>query len=147
MGNRGVLRAVNNIARGALPGPTFGQIILAAADVDADAFRNLCSSYVASSLQTTLYVSARDRAVEAAQWLHDFARAGLTPPVMIMPGINTVSVTDTDLTMLGHGYVGNARGVLQDIHDLIVWNAIPDLRFGLREDVTGTGERFWRIGR
>ncbi|MBI1201698.1 MAG: alpha/beta fold hydrolase [Rhodopseudomonas sp.] len=148
MGNRGVLRAVNRIAQkaavdGSIP---FGQIILAAADVDADTFRNLCAAYTRVSKQTTLYVSQRDLAVESSEWLHDFARVGLLPPVFIAPGIDTVNVTNAGLTALGHGYVASARGVLQDIHDLIVHGAPPKKRFVLKELQSATGETYWSIG-
>jgi esterase/lipase superfamily enzyme len=72
MGNRGVLRAVNRIAQRAQQrsGVPFGQVILAAADVDSDTFRQLCGAYAQVARRTTLYVSERDRAVEASHWLH-----------------------------------------------------------------------------
>jgi len=86
-------------------GKPFGQIILAAADVDADVFRQLCAAYAEVASRTTLYVSKRDRAVEASRWLHHFARAGVMPPTLVVPGIDTINVTNVDLTMLGHGYI------------------------------------------
>jgi esterase/lipase superfamily enzyme len=148
MGNRGVLRAVNRIAAAAQKrsGKPFGQIILAAADVDADVFRQLCKAYTEVSSRTTLYVSKHDLAVEASHWLHDFPRAGLMPPTLVLPGIDTVNVTNVDLTMLGHGYVADARGVLNDMHALIRYGAPPSQRFGLRETENEQGERFWLIG-
>jgi esterase/lipase superfamily enzyme len=149
MGNRGVLRAVDRIATRAqeITGVKFGQIILAAADVDADTFRNLCAAYVRVSQRTTLYVSTRDLAVEASQWLHTFPRAGLLPPIMIVPGIDTINVTNADLTALGHGYVAEARGVLQDMHQLLVHGDAPERRFGLEQGRTAAGERYWLIRR
>jgi len=149
MGNRGVLRAIDRIANKAQKhtGVLIGQVILAAADVDADTFRNLCGAYVRVSRRTTLYVSSRDRAVEASRWLHDFARAGLLPPIMIVPGIDTINVTNADLTTLGHGYVADARGVLEDMHQLLVHDAPPSRRFALRQGETDAGERYWIIGR
>jgi esterase/lipase superfamily enzyme len=147
MGNRGALRAVNRIAEKAhnQTGIPFSQFILAAADVDADTFRSLCSAYRRVARRTTLYVSERDRAVEASQWLHEFPRAGLAPPVFVAPGIDTINVTNADLTMLGHGYVAEARGVLQDMHDLIRHGAPPGDRFGMREALTPAGEKYWLI--
>ena len=148
MGNRGVLRAVNRIAGQAQQRTQvrFGQIILAAADVDADVFRTLSAAYAQVSSRTTLYVSSRDLAVEASRWLHDFPRAGLLPPVLVTDHMDTVSVTNADLTMLGHGYVADARGVLQDIHNLFVHGAPPAKRFGLREARNDRGQPFWLIG-
>jgi esterase/lipase superfamily enzyme len=148
MGNRGVLRAVNRIAAKARrrTGKPFGQIILAAADVDADLFRQLSAAYADVASRTTLYVSKRDRAVEASRWLHKFARAGLMPPTLVLPGIDTINVTNVDLTMLGHGYIAEARDVLTDMHALITRGAPPDDRFGLREANNEEGERYWLIG-
>jgi esterase/lipase superfamily enzyme len=62
MGNRGVLRAVNRIAKVAelRSGTPFGQFILAAADVDADTFRQLSVAYSDVARRTTLYVSKHD---------------------------------------------------------------------------------------
>ena len=150
MGNRGRrLRAVNRIAAAAQrrSGKPFGQIILAAADVDADVFRQLSKAYADVASRTTLYVSKRDLAVEASRWLHAFPRAGLMPPTLVVPGIDTVNVTDVDLTMLGHGYVADARAVLTDMHTLILWGMPPDQRFGLRPRMNEQGRRFWLIGR
>jgi len=149
MGNRGVLRAIDRIANKTQrrTGVLIGQVILAAADVDADTFRNLCGAYGRVSRRTTLYVSSRDHAIEASRWLHDFARAGLLPPIMVVPGIDTINVTNVDLTKLGHGYVADARGVLEDMHQLLVYDAPPDRRFSLRQGETDAGERYWIIGR
>jgi esterase/lipase superfamily enzyme len=147
MGNRGVLRAVNRIAERAQQrsGVPFGQVILAAADVDSDTFRQLSGAYTRVARRTTLYVSERDRAVEASHWLHQFPRVGLMPPVCVTRDIDTIAVTNADLTLLGHGYIGEARGVLTDIHQLITTGSSPDRRFGLSEAMTLTGERYWLI--
>jgi esterase/lipase superfamily enzyme len=148
MGNRGVLRAVNRIAAAAheRSGIRFGQFILAAADVDADTFRSLSAAYTRLARRTTLYVSERDRAVEASRWLHHFPRAGLIPPVLILPEIDTINVTNADLTMLGHGYVAAARDVLCDMYTLIRYGYPPQDRFGLREARTEADDRYWLIG-
>ena len=149
MGNRGVLRAIDRIANKAQrhTGVLIGEIILAAADVDADTFRDLSGAYGRVSRRTTLYVSSRDLAIEASRWLHDFARAGLLPPIMIVPGIDTINVTNVDLTTLGHGYVADARAVLEDMHELLVHDTPPDRRFALRQGETDVGERYWIISR
>jgi esterase/lipase superfamily enzyme len=147
MGNRGVLRAICRITANAeqLSRVRFKQIILAAPDVDVDVFRQLCGAYSIVSARTTLYVCAKDRAVEASGWLHQFPRVGLTPPICVVSGIDTVDVTNVDLTNLGHGYIAEARDVLRDIHDLITHGTAPNRRFGLSPKVTLSGERFWVV--
>jgi esterase/lipase superfamily enzyme len=147
MGNRGVLGAVNKIGRIAQgrTGVRFGQFILAAADVDADVFRDECDPYRQMGKRTTLYISAKDLAVEAASWLYDYHRVGFLPPVAVLPGIDTIAVTNIDLTLLGHGYVAEARDVLKDIHALIHRDQSPDRRFGLRPAATPAGDLYWEI--
>ena len=147
MGNRAVLRAVDRIAGDAnrRTAVRFGQFILAAPDVDARKFEQLCAAYRAVAQRTTLYVSSRDYAVEAARWLHDYPRAGLLPPVTVADGIDTVNVVNADLTLLGHGYVAEARSVIGDIHALI-HHGTPPPRFGLQPLATENGRAYWLIG-
>ncbi|WP_165390911.1 alpha/beta hydrolase [Pseudoduganella lutea] len=148
MGNRAVLRAVDRIAGNAQrrTGIQFGQFILAAPDVDVRKFQQHCAAYRAISDRTTLYVSSRDMAVEASRWLHDFPRAGLVPPVTVAEGIDTINVVNADLTLLGHGYVAEARSVINDMHSLIQHGAAPQSRFGIRLTSTEQGHPYWMIG-
>ncbi len=76
MGNRGLIRALNNIQHKlekdfAVP---FGQIILAAPDLDVQLFKNLAYLYPLLSERTTLYASPQDKAVAASKWLHGSPR-------------------------------------------------------------------------
>jgi esterase/lipase superfamily enzyme len=148
MGNRAVLEAVNKIALKVrnISRKPFAQIILAAADVDSDRFRQRYEAYSDVAIRTTLYISSRDVAVGTSRWLHGFSRAGLMPPVLVLPGVDTINVTNVDLTRLGHSYVAAAREVLRDMHELIEHSASPDLRFATRAMTTDRGEQFWEIG-
>jgi esterase/lipase superfamily enzyme len=147
MGNRGLLRAIHRIAAAAQvqANVRFSQIILAAADVDQDTFRSLSVAYQRVADRTTMYVCSKDRAVEASRWLHGYPRAGLTPPVLVVPGIDTISVSNLDLTLLGHGYVAEARDVLQDMHHVLRNVPLGD-RFALRRETTDRGEAYWVVG-
>jgi esterase/lipase superfamily enzyme len=148
MGNRAVLSAVDRIASDAerRTSVRFGQVVLAAADVDARRFQQLCAAYRTLAERTTLYVSTRDMAVEASRWLHDFPRAGLMPPVTVAEGIDTVNAVNADVSLLGHGYVAEARDVVSDIHALIRNGSRPQQRFGLRLVETEQGRPYWVIG-
>src|SRR5262249_42827797 len=112
----------------------FGQIFLAAPDVDIDTFRNLAGAYPQLSDRTTLYISDKDRALLGSGLIHNYPRAGFTPPVTVIPGIDTIEVSKIDLTMLGHGYYGAAREVLQDMHALLRHNDPPRARMGLKQN-------------
>lgn len=147
MGNRGLLAAINSIAQKAQSRTKiqFGQIILAAADVDADFFRNRYRAYATLASRTTLYVSTRDFAVGASQWLHKYPRVGLVPPLFVADGIDTINVTNVDLTMLGHGYIAEARTVLNDMHRLLDDGAAPGKRM-LNPRTNENGDPYWEFG-
>jgi esterase/lipase superfamily enzyme len=117
---------------------------LAAADVDAGNFRDLAGAYKALAQRTTLYVSSKDLAVQISRWIGNYARVGFHPPVMVVENIDTVSVTNVDQTLLGHGYVAEARPVLQDMERLISTNQPPP-RFGHEEARTPDGRRYWNM--
>ncbi len=146
MGNRGLLRAMTRIASNAAAGSDklFGQIILAAPDVDRRTFAMLCNAYPEVGTRTTLYVSSKDLAVRSSRTVHAVARVGFEPPVTIEPGIDTVSVSKVDLSFLGHGYVAGCRAVLTDIHQLIVSELAPSRRAGMTMMVTGQGA-YWEL--
>jgi esterase/lipase superfamily enzyme len=148
MGNRGVLRAVSRIVQDAQErsGVAFANFILAAPDVDAETFANLAAAYVDLGKRTTLYVSRTDLAVGLSQWLSQYPRVGYAPPVTVLEGIDTINVTNVDVTLLGHGYVADARPVLNDMHSLIFEGAPPGQRFGLRPVKTAAGQAYWEVG-
>lgn len=130
MGNRGLLRAMHRATTQAAlrSGTRFGQIFLAAPDVDAKLFRQLASVYPQVSERTTLYVADQDKAIAAMAWLSEGERAGGTPPVLVMPGIDTVRVRGTSLFRLGHSYVAEEFDVLRDISAQLHWKEPPAQR-------------------
>lgn len=133
MGNRGLLRALQRLAADAelRAGVRFGQIFLAAPDVDADLFRSLARLYPQFSERTTLYASGADKAVGASAWLHSGPRAGYFPPVAVAEGVDrldTVTVPNFDLDLLGHGYFAQAEAVLNDMSDLLRHSTAPQER-------------------
>lgn len=148
MGNRGVLRAVSKVVQNAQERTDvhFANFILAAPDVDADTFANFAAAYQQLADRTTLYVSERDRAVSLSRWLHEYSRVGFAPPINVFEGIDTVNVTSIDLTMLGHGYVGEAREILSDMHALIFEGLPPARRFSLRAAKNDADKVYWILG-
>ena len=139
MGNRGLLRAMDTISRAAMATPIrFGQIFLAAPDVDAQLFDSLAVAYGALATRATLYVTRNDKAIGLSKQRHQFARVGLVPPVSVVPGIDTIDASNVNLGLLGHSYAAEVRPVLADIHELINDDTPPDRRFGLRRVIEAT---------
>ena len=135
MGNRGLLRAVQRIISQVqtITNIAFGQIVLAAPDVDIDLFKELAKGYRQLAERTTLYISSKDKALATSGFIHQHDRAGFFPPVTVVEGIDTVKVSKIDLTLLGHGYFADARLVLEDIRDLLINNTSPEQRRGRLE--------------
>lgn len=149
MGNRGVLAAITRIAAmaGQLSGRRFGQFLLAAADVDAEVFQNKAGACSAIGTSTTLYVSPSDFALNMASRISAFPRAGRSPPVSIVDGIDTIDVGRLEHDFLGHGYVAEDRSVLSDMHHVITTGASASSRFGLEEQFDDKGRRYWTFRR
>ncbi len=146
MGNRGLLRALQRIAANAQTRGTvkFGQVFLAAPDVDRDLFLDLARLYPEHAERTTLYASDGDLPVHLSAKLHDAPRAGYYTPYTVAPGVDTVAVPDFDVDLLGHSYFAQAEALLHDIHDLIRHNEAPAQRQRITpafdEDAT-----FWKL--
>lgn len=152
MGNRLVARTMQRLAMqnagsdgGGNGGVKFGQIFLAAPDIDVDTFRDLAQAYPKLSERTTLYISKRDMALEASAWKHSFPRVGYAPPIAVIPGIDTVEVTSIDVSALGHGYVAEAESVLFDIATLLRKDDPCEKRHNLSPLQTDAGARYWML--
>ena len=132
MGNRGLLRAMQRILAQVQTASkvSFGQIFLAAPDVDPDLFKDLANAYHTLAQRTTLYVSSKDKALATSGIIHDHPRVGFFPPITVVEGIDTIEISNIDLTFLGHGYFADARILLEDIRDLLINNTSPNRRRG-----------------
>jgi esterase/lipase superfamily enzyme len=148
MGNRGLLRALQRIAADAQAHSAlrFGQIFLAAPDVDRDLFLDLARLYPQFAQRTTLYASSADRAVHLSARMHDAPRAGYFSPYTVASGVDTVAVPNFDLDWIGHGYYAEAEALLHDIFDLMQRDAPPSSRQRLIT-AEADGLHFWRFNR
>ena len=148
MGNRGLLRALQRIATNAeTQGKVkFGQIFLAAPDVDRDLFLDLAHLYPQHCERTTLYASDGDLPVHLSAKLHDAPRAGYYAPYTVAPGVDTVAVPDFDIDLLGHSYFAQADALLHDIFDLMRHNEAPAQRQRIKPD-QHEGVSFWKLRR
>lgn len=148
MGNRGLLRALQRIAANAQTRGKvkFGQIFLAAPDVDRDLFLDLARLYPEHAERATLYASDGDKAVHLSAKLHDAPRAGYFTPYTVAPGVDTVAVPDFDIDLLGHGYFAQAEALLHDIHDLMRHDEPPVKRQRITPAMD-RGASFWKLKR
>lgn len=149
MGNRGLLRALEKIQhklKENSPIP-FGQIILAAPDLDVKLFKDLAYLYPKLSERTTLYASPKDKAVGLSRWLHGYQRVGIVPPITVVDGIDTIKteIEGFNLFELGHSYFAEAESILHDMFDLLRYNSSPSNRQRPIEAKTESDEIYWTI--
>ncbi len=104
----------------------FNQVILAAPDIDADEFReSIAPAMTQTANRFTLYASARDEALAASQLVHRGPRAGdAGRGLVVVPGIDTIDVTQIDTSAFGHTYYGSSDPVLRDL-GLLLTRAVP----------------------
>lgn len=151
MGNHGLLRALYQpIAQAAIrSGIRFENVILAAPDVDRKTFLKQSAVFKKVARRTTLYVSSGDEALYVSRLVNkeSDARVGFGPPVLVVPGIDSISVGAIDLSLLGHSYVATSIDVLRDLTVLIWDNAAPGSprRFGLRRKEDEPKKVYWDI--
>jgi esterase/lipase superfamily enzyme len=122
MGNRALVSALDMIARDRpQEDPMFGQIVLAAPDVDAEVFKDRYADTVTSmARQVTLYASSYDKALIASMEVHGYPRAGMSGENMVvLPGVDTIDASPIDTSLIGHSYYGNNPIMIQDLRALI----------------------------
>ncbi len=148
MGNRAVLRFLEFASR-ELSEATKGRVrnlIFAAPDVDTQVFTSTAKEILHLPARTTLYATRADLALLASGWLHEFSRAGLAPPVVTVPGMDTVLVEGFDVLTLGHNYHAEAASVLHDMFILLHYNApAPPVRPALHRAETVEGALYWKL--
>ncbi len=122
MGNRAMLQALERIAlQQTFAEPVFGQVVLAAPDVDAAEFRDRYAPAVTRiARQVTLYASSNDQALLASTKVHGHTRAGLSTGLMtVVPGVDTVDVSPIDTSLIGHSYYGDNPLMIRDMRALV----------------------------
>jgi esterase/lipase superfamily enzyme len=148
MGNRALMYVLENIHNhSGLTAAKFGQIILAAPDIDETSFRRVAALYPQLSARTTLYVCASDRALQESGREHGNIRIGYCPPVIVVPGIDTVEATNVSLDLLGHAYYASAASVLHDMFLLLHNNLPPAERPSLLRSNCADGASYWKFSR
>lgn len=146
MGNRALTLALENIALRMRQGdrPLFKDIILTAPDVNATTFATLARTFRRTGERITLYASSRDGALEASRKVNGFQRAGDTEPeVLVLPGIDTIDVSQVDTSLLGHSYFGENCSVIADMKRLLRDGKPPQERAPLTRKQKGPGLFYW----
>jgi esterase/lipase superfamily enzyme/TRAP-type C4-dicarboxylate transport system substrate-binding protein len=168
MGNRVVTGSLEMMAMDAgTQGPFIHQLILAAPDVYVARFDQVAPSVQALSDHVTLYASSADQALACSQLLHQAPRAGQAGADRVLqPTIDTVDVSNAeeqsflaqwaayspvlslarwllfDSCRSGHSYVMHNFSVVNDLHELIAFDAAPDKRILLKK-IPAPAKNYW----
>ena len=125
--------------------PLFHQVVLAAPDIDLEAFRQLSAAMTKASGRLTVYASANDVALSFSEMLHSDRRAGKNAAALAsVPGVDVVDASGVDSSFIGHQYYGESTSVVSDVFWLLRVGAPPDRRRSLRPLVAGVG-KIWQL--
>jgi len=124
--------------------PRFHDVVLTAPDIDAETFRrDLAPAVIRTARRVTLYASSNDEALVLSKKVHGYARAGDSGEyLVVVPGMDTIDVSEVDTSLLGHSYYGNNHTVLADLYDLLREWKPPEQRKFLRSMHLGS-LRYW----
>jgi len=83
--------------------PMFGEIILAAPDVNRVAFiQDVAQALPRVARRVTLYASSADKTLQVSRSFHQYARAGdVATKLTVCQGIDTIDASDVDADLLG----------------------------------------------
>ncbi|MCB9285139.1 MAG: alpha/beta hydrolase [Lewinellaceae bacterium] len=134
MGNRALTASLIDLAQKSPDRPLFGQIILAAPDVDSKTFVQDIAPLIHQTAQNvTLYASSKDKALLLSEKIHKSPRAGEAGKnLVVVDHIETIDASDIDTDFLGHSYFANTWLLINDLHYLIDRGWVAEKR-GLKE--------------
>jgi len=116
MGNRAVAGALQLMTPASKV--KFHQVVLAAADIDADTFKEMADQVMSMAQRVTLYASADDEALKFSKTVHGgYRRAGdAEGGVLVVLGMDSIDATGMDASFLSHSYFASVRTVLGDLY-------------------------------
>jgi esterase/lipase superfamily enzyme len=150
MGNQLLLPALLDLKRMAPADVTISQVILAAPDVDRDAFENIAHELTGVSRGVTMLAASNDLALDISRrFWGGVPRAGDVPPggPIVTEGIDTIDITavSTKVFALNHSGYADTSALLSDIQLLIqTGERPPDKRVPILERVKTAKGDYWR---
>jgi esterase/lipase superfamily enzyme len=119
MGCRVALSAVSEL--GVKGKRVLSQVVLCAPDIDAAVFWQQVAPRLPNVAErTVILVSSNDWALVAASKAHGYRRVGTdTSKRSMIPGIDTIDVSDRGTGLLGHSYYGDSPTILEDIRRIL----------------------------
>lgn len=150
MGSRLVAATLESLSKKAAVPPQLGQLVFAAADVDAATFKNrYLPAFKRFPKRTTSYVSSNDEALRLARQVALYARVGEAGQnLLVVEGMDTIDVSPVDTSLIGHNYLAT-QAVFRDLFELLRYGTAPHERCGTPrcylEMLTTGSLRYWRF--
>ena len=128
MGNRGVTAAILGLASKGKAGK-IGEVVLAAADIDSQIFeRDIAPKLCEVVRRTSIYSSAKDRALWASESLSKNPRVGEVrnglPTLAYMKGIDLIDASSIETDLIAHSYYGDCS-FIGDLYTLLESGSDP----------------------
>jgi esterase/lipase superfamily enzyme len=125
--------------------PQFGEVILAAPDLNRVAFlQDLAEVLPRVARRVTIYVSSADKALKVSRSFHQFPRVGdATSEPMVCAGIDMIDASSVETDLLGHSYMLRSRAVIADMADVLCRGLCPEQRRLTRVEHNGQG--YWKL--
>jgi esterase/lipase superfamily enzyme len=147
MGTRGAFLALVRMSaahRGDVP--LVNRLVLLAADIDADIFRQYLDVIRLLVGNITIYVSDNDSALNLSEEVHGYPRLGKAGPHL--QGLGGIEIVDVSATgrrrASGHLYHLYNKTVIKDLDQLLNGDRPASDRTGLRQDLR-MGPNYWRL--
>jgi esterase/lipase superfamily enzyme len=150
MGNQVLLPVLRDLKQLAPHDVTISQVILAAPDVDRDAFQNIAHELAGVSRGMTMLAASNDLALDISRrFWGGVPRAGDVPAEgpIVTEGIDTIDITavSTNVFALNHSGYADTNALLNDIQLLIqTGERPPDRRVPILERVKTEKGDYWR---
>lgn len=144
MGSRALMQAVAMMPRNVRTSRPFQHIVLAAPDVGIDKFPTLAARCAEAARHMTLYASKVDEAMVAARTFHTVQRAGDASSPVIVPGVDTIDLSETSAPWLASVDASSNRLVLDELFQVLKLDKPPQQRPSLQAS-KHNGKTFWRF--
>jgi esterase/lipase superfamily enzyme len=142
MGNRALSIALENLARAGRD-TILGNVVLAAADVDAARFEQQSAPLISKLARAlTIYICNNDWALRASRILAADLRLGeAVNPIMVPTDMHVVDASAARTDLMGHGYVASSARLIDELTQLLV-DKLPLPRRLSRQSTAG-GRTYW----
>ena len=149
MGNVVLTEALAQLDRDTVDRLKFGELILAAPDIDPARFTQVFQAMQTRGARGTVYASGADRALGLSGWLRGAARLGyitVDGPTLVS-GVDTIDITDVGFSLFGlnHDVYAASPVIVGDMKRLLLaGERPPDKRSKALQLTTTKQGTFWR---